>query len=46
MQVALFAKQIPVCKKHHVMIHNGQYNGPSLIKLKGYVVGDWDDIPC
>lgn len=45
-QVALFAKQIPVCKKHHVMIHNGQYNGPSLIKLKGYVAGDWDDIPC
>jgi hypothetical protein len=44
--VALFAKQIPVCKKHHVMIHNGQYNGPSLIKLKGYVAGDWDDIPC
>lgn len=45
-RVALFAKQIPVCKKHHVMIHNGQYNGPSLIKLKGYVAGDWDEIPC
>jgi group II intron reverse transcriptase/maturase len=45
-QIALFAKQIPVCKKHHVMIHNGQYNGPSLSKLKGYVVGDWDDFSC
>lgn len=43
-RVALFAKQIPVCKKHHEMIHKGLYNGPSLIKLKGFVAGDWDEI--
>jgi group II intron reverse transcriptase/maturase len=40
--VALFAKQIPICKEHHVLIHSGKYNGPSLIKMKGYNAGDWD----
>jgi hypothetical protein len=40
--VALFAKQIPVCKQHHVLIHSGKYNGPSLNKIKSYHVEDWN----
>jgi len=43
-QVAMFAKQIPVCKAHHDLIHSGKYNGPSLTKIKGYTAGDWDPI--
>lgn len=30
------ARQIPVCKKHHNLIHKGAYNGPSLKKLPAY----------
>ena len=30
-------KQIPVCKAHYVSIHSGQYDGPSLRKLKGFI---------
>jgi group II intron reverse transcriptase/maturase len=43
-QVAMFSKQIPVCKKHHDLIHSGKYNGPSLNKIKGFTAGDWDPI--
>ena len=31
------AKQIPVCKAHHLSIHSGKYDGPSLRKLKGFI---------
>lgn len=42
-QIAAYtAKQIPVCKKHHVLIHNGKYDGPSLRKMKGYVPNDFE----
>ncbi len=34
----LNAKQIPICKPHHLMIHAGKYDGPSLRKLPGYTV--------
>ena len=34
----LTAKQIPVCKAHHIQIHAGKYDGPSLRKLPGYSV--------
>jgi group II intron reverse transcriptase/maturase len=34
----LSAKQIPICKSHHDMIHAGKYDGPSLRKLPGYTV--------
>ena len=30
------ARQIPVCKKHHNLIHKGAYDGPSLKKLPAY----------
>lgn len=33
---AYFAKQIPLCKEHHNLIHAGKYDGPSLRKLPGY----------
>lgn len=35
------AKQIPICKTHHNLIHSGKYDGPSLRKLKGYVPEDF-----
>jgi len=38
--LALYAKQIPVCKNHHNAIHNGTYNGPALRSLKGYNIED------
>ena len=41
--LALYAKQIPVCKNHHHAIHNGTYNGPALRSLKGYNI---EDICC
>lgn len=34
--LAHVSKQIPVCKAHHILIHNGKYDGPSLRKLPGY----------
>jgi len=34
------AKQISVCKAHHISIHSGQYDGPSLRKLKGFIPED------
>lgn len=37
-RLALYSKQIPVCKKHHDQIHNGKYGGPSLRKLPGYML--------
>ena len=40
--LALYAKQIPVCKKHHLAIHKGTYNGPALRSLKGYNIEDMD----
>lgn len=30
------AHQIPVCSAHHVLIHSGKYDGPSLNNIKGY----------
>ncbi len=33
---AYFAKQIPLCKLHHKLVHSGKYDGPSLRKLPGY----------
>lgn len=38
--LALTAKQIPVCKSHHHLIHSGKYDGPSLRKMKGYTLSD------
>jgi hypothetical protein len=40
--LALTAKQIPVCKSHHHLIHSGKYDGPSLRKMKGYSLSDFD----
>ena len=40
--LALTAKQIPVCKPHHHLIHSGKYDGPSLRKMKGYTPSDFD----
>lgn len=39
---AYTAKQVAVCMKHHQLIHNGKYDGPSLRKLKGYTLSDFD----
>jgi group II intron reverse transcriptase/maturase len=39
---AYIAKQIALCKKHYLLIHNGMYDGPSLRKLKGYSPRDFD----
>lgn len=35
------AKQIPICKAHHNLIHSGKYDGPSLRKIQGYVPEDF-----
>jgi hypothetical protein len=40
--LALTAKQIPVCAPHHRLIHAGKYDGPSLRKMKGYTLSDFD----
>jgi hypothetical protein len=37
------AKQIPVCKPHHFSIHSGKYDGPSLRKLKDFILEDFLD---
>jgi group II intron reverse transcriptase/maturase len=37
------AKQIPICKAHHVSIHSGKYDGPSLRKLEGFIPEDFLD---
>ena len=37
------AKQIPVCKLHHNLIHSGKYDGPSLRKLQGFIPEDFLD---
>jgi group II intron reverse transcriptase/maturase len=34
--VVAYARQIPVCKSHHVLIHSGKYDGVSLKKIPGY----------
>jgi hypothetical protein len=39
---AFYAKQIPLCLKHHTLVHSGKYDGPSLRKLKGYTPSDFD----
>jgi retron-type reverse transcriptase len=31
-----FARQIPVCKRHHELIHTGKYDGVNLKKIPGY----------
>lgn len=36
------AKQIPLCLKHHVQVHGGKYDGPSLRKLSGYTPSDFN----
>jgi hypothetical protein len=38
------AKQIPVCKVHHTLIHNGKYDGPSLKKLKSFTKSGFEDL--
>jgi hypothetical protein len=40
--LALTAKQIPVCTLHHKLIHSGKYDGPSLRKMLGYTLSDFD----
>lgn len=35
------AKQIPICKAHHNLIHSGKYDGPSLRKLQGFIPEDF-----
>ena len=37
-----FAKQIPLCKSHHDLVHAGKYDGPSLRKLLGYIPSSFD----
>lgn len=37
-----FAKQIPLCKSHHNLVHAGKYDGPSLRKLPGYTPSSFD----
>lgn len=39
---AYTAKQIPLCKNHHSLVHSGKYDGPSLRKLLGYTPSDFD----
>jgi hypothetical protein len=39
---AYTAKQIPLCKSHHLLVHSGKYDGPSLRKLPGYTPSDFD----
>jgi hypothetical protein len=39
---AYTAKQIPLCKNHHLLVHSGKYDGPSLRKLRGYIPSDFD----
>jgi len=39
---AYTAKQIPLCKNHHLLVHAGKYDGPSLRKLPGYTPSDFD----
>ena len=39
---AYTAKQIPLCKNHHNLVHSGKYDGPSLRKLPGYTPSDFD----
>lgn len=41
--LALASKQIPICKAHHNIIHNGKYDGPSLRKLPGYTADSVSD---
>jgi len=40
---AYTAKQIPLCKNHHGLVHSGKYDGPSLRKLPGYTPSDFDE---
>ena len=40
--LASTAKQIPVCTPHHRLIHAGKYDGPSLRKMRGYILSDFD----
>lgn len=35
--LSYIVKQIPICKVHHVSIHSGKYDGPSIRKLKGFI---------
>jgi len=39
---AYTAKQVPLCKNHHFLVHSGKYDGPSLRKLLGYTPSDFD----
>lgn len=34
--VIAYARQIPVCKEHHIQIHSGKYDGHNLKKIPGY----------
>lgn len=42
--LALISKQIPICKPHHIIIHSGKYDGPSLRKLPGYTIDNAQDV--
>jgi len=39
---AYTTKQIPLCGNHHLLIHNGKYDGPSIRKLRGYTPTDFN----
>lgn len=39
---AYTAKQIPLCKNHHNLVHFGKYDGLSLRKLRGYTPSDFE----
>lgn len=39
---AYTAKQIPLCKTHHNLVHSEKYDGPSLQKLPGYTPSDFE----
>lgn len=39
---AYCAKQIPICLNHHLLIHSGKYDGPSIRKLPGYIPSEFN----
>ncbi|MEO1374953.1 MAG: reverse transcriptase domain-containing protein [Cyanobacteria bacterium J06635_10] len=40
MHIVASARQIPVCKYHHDLIHRGKYDGPNLKKIRGYEISE------
>lgn len=39
---AYTAKQVPLCHDHHVQVHSGKYDGPSIRKMPGYTPSEFD----